>query len=227
MSNTVNPSFFRRFRVILIWIGVFVVALLLDSAISHLGAPHYKFFKHHSKFAEESKELGEYWATICIALVLAALHARRFWASALLLVSGAIGGLFEVVFKWVAGRSRPVDGTSITIEPFSFLFFRGGIEGLVHQKNLCFPSGHTTLAFATATCLAFLCPKGRYLWFAAATLVGIERVAELAHYPSDVVAGAMFGTASFYIAKSIFDSFSPQQRPATIAMPTPATQQSN
>ena len=87
--------------------------------------------------------------------------------------------------------------------------FRGGFYGFLQQTNLSFPSGHTILAFSTAACLAYLCPRGRCVWFFAASLVAFERVAEAAHYPSDVVGAAMLGIFSSHTAQRLMriDSF--------------------
>lgn len=202
------------------WIVLFVTALFLDEFIANCFAPNYKYFKHHSKLAEEGKEMGEYWMTACISVVLITLHARRWWAAALLLTSGAIGGGFEALFKWIAGRGRPIRDDVLVIEPFSFDFFRGGLAGIVHQKNLCFPSGHATLAFATAACLSYLCPRGTIVWFAAAVLVGLQRMAELAHYPSDIVAGGAFGVLSFHLARLLFQKLAPQSQLQTASAST-------
>jgi membrane-associated phospholipid phosphatase len=71
--------------------------------------------------------------------------------------------------------------------------FVGGVLGLFRPKQAAFPSGHTMLAFATAACLAVYYPRCRYLCFGAATLVALERVLEVAHHVSDVVAAAGLG----------------------------------
>jgi membrane-associated phospholipid phosphatase len=58
-----------------------------------------------------------------------------------------------------------------------------------------FPSGHATAAFATATVL-----QEHYGWklgvpmYAVAAYVGLERVTQQKHWPSDVVVGAALGT---------------------------------
>jgi undecaprenyl-diphosphatase len=65
-----------------------------------------------------------------------------------------------------------------------------------------FPSGHTSIAFATATSLTLLSKKW-YIGvpvFAWASAVGYSRLYLGQHYPSDVAAGALVGAASAYAA---------------------------
>lgn len=74
------------------------------------------------------------------------------------------------------------------------------IENITSGGGYSFPSGHTSLAFATATSLSIAFPKWyvvvpSYLW---ATSVGYSRMGLGVHYPSDVLAGAVLGSASAY-----------------------------
>lgn len=73
-----------------------------------------------------------------------------------------------------------------------------------NSKNLdkySFPSGHATAAFTFATILSLRYPQKEvviptYLW---ASLVSIGRVYNGVHYPSDVLAGAIIGTATSFL----------------------------
>ena len=69
------------------------------------------------------------------------------------------------------------------------------------ETTQSFPSGHTSLAFATATALSLKYPKWyviapSYLW---ACSVGYSRMNLGVHYPSDVLAGAVVGAGSAYV----------------------------
>ncbi len=58
-----------------------------------------------------------------------------------------------------------------------------------------FPSGHTTVAFATASSLADVYPKEKWLFYAGAALVGWSMVETDGHTWADVAGGAVLGTA--------------------------------
>ena len=68
-----------------------------------------------------------------------------------------------------------------------------------------FPSGHTSMAFATATSLTLAYPKWyiivpSYTW---ASTVAYSRMDLGVHYPSDVLIGALVGAGSAYLTYKI------------------------
>ncbi len=56
-----------------------------------------------------------------------------------------------------------------------------------------FPSGHATVAFCMAYILASYFPRYRVCFYFWAAMIGLERVEGIAHFPSDVLAGAVIG----------------------------------
>jgi len=76
-----------------------------------------------------------------------------------------------------------------------------------HSDNKSFPSGHTTLAFASATTM-----YRRYGWqtaipaYTLASLTAYARVDARKHHWYDVVAGAVIGTGSGWFFTDAFNS---------------------
>jgi membrane-associated phospholipid phosphatase len=117
------------------------------------------------------------------------------WRESILILLAALASGVNGLVKWIAGRKRPFTDLARRdeIAPFLFHPFINGFDGLVHAKNLCFPSGHGTLAFATAGMLAQLFPRRWLVFYFIASLTAAERVLENAHYLSDSVAAAILG----------------------------------
>lgn len=78
-----------------------------------------------------------------------------------------------------------------------------------HDSYFSFPSGHTSIAFMTASFSTYVFSQGessnKLKWtmgissFSIATLTGILRVTSGAHYPTDVLVGAIFGSGMGFI----------------------------
>lgn len=186
----------RRLAAVLIWLALFAAALTADRAVAQHVA-HHPLFNKHDEWIALIKLGGNYWFTLCIAALLLIFHQQRWRAPALPLIAGALGGLLYSLLKWTVGRHRP----DKMIAPFAFHPFIGGFRGLWNEHDLSFPSGHATLAFATAASLAILLPRWRPMWFLLAATVAAERVLENAHYLSDVVAGAGIGVCMALLSR--------------------------
>ncbi len=73
--------------------------------------------------------------------------------------------------------------------PFSAL----QVDALIQPSSFSFPSGDAALAFGAATGLWLTWPAARIPAVLVAVAIGLSRVVVGAHYPSDVVAGAVVG----------------------------------
>ena len=75
------------------------------------------------------------------------------------------------------------------------------IYGKTNAKDYSFPSGHTSVAFATATSLSLSFPKWYVIApaYTYAAAVGYSRMYLGVHYPSDVFAGALVGAGSSFL----------------------------
>ena len=185
----------RRIAIALgLWLLAMAAGFWLDGPVARW-AYHAAIERDHP--GNHLMKMGGDWRfTLAVALALLAWHPQSWRAAGLLALSAATGGVLYSLCKWLAGRQRPV----VLINPFAFSPFRNGWWGLFDEPNLSFPSGHTCLAFATAACLAICIPRWKYAFYALAVVVGVERVAENAHYLTDVIAGAGIGVLSAYLA---------------------------
>jgi membrane-associated phospholipid phosphatase len=110
--------------------------------------------------------------------------------AAIALAGGEAGAI-----KMIAGRARPFASLDNAAN-FGFL------RGLKDDKYRSFPSGHTASAFAFAAAVSSETqrwwPSTRWvigpILYGGATLTGMSRIYNEAHWASDVMAGAALGT---------------------------------
>jgi|GEM_PF-833420 len=69
-----------------------------------------------------------------------------------------------------------------------------------HRWQSSFPSGHTSSAFSMAYTISKYYPRWRIPLFVLATGVGISRIGLNQHWTTDVVAGAIIGLGSGFLA---------------------------
>ena len=142
------------------------------------------------------------------------LPPLRPWAAAMranarvpafIFAAVAASGLTVDLLKVIVGRTRP-----------KLLFASGtydfGWFGL-RADDWSFPSGHAATAAAVMAALWCLWPRPWLLYVAGAALVAASRVITGAHYPSDVVAGAVIAVV---VTRAIAAWMLPQ-RPAAPA----------
>jgi undecaprenyl-diphosphatase len=116
-----------------------------------------------------------------------------------ILLGVAAADLVNWGFKLTFHRPRP------------YVTWPGDVYPWGSGSSYSMPSGHTAEAFGLAAALSFSYPKWyvavpAYLW---AGSIGWSRMALGVHYPSDVLVGALVGTASgigmYYLVKYYFN----------------------
>ncbi|MGH7116842.1 MAG: phosphatase PAP2 family protein [Stellaceae bacterium] len=157
-------------------------------------------------------ELGEGWGWLALfGLAFVALHwggelPRLRWLAprmralsvvpAFLFASNAAAGLIVDVMKVGLGRTRPKLLFSHDVYAFTWLGSRA--------DHWSFPSGHTTTFVALVTALWWLWPEHVLFYILAAAIVAAARVVGGAHYPSDVMGGALIAVLTTRYVALVF-----------------------
>jgi membrane-associated phospholipid phosphatase len=216
----------RRTKVILailLWLVAIALSSLLDAPVarwvrdSGLGF----WMREHGALTAVLTAPGIFYFTAAVAVIVALIHPLRLRAAGFVLLAAVVSGLNGLV-KWLVGRTRPFKLEPLDVAaPYTLSPFRGGVHGIFQSKNLCFPSGHAALAFATAAAVAMLWPRSRWRWLAygVAAVTAAERVAENAHWLSDAVAAAALGVGGVYLLHWIVTGISIRIEQAHLVQP--------
>ncbi len=127
------------------------------------------------------------------------LNQRFYPVGRSLLIGFISAGIVVQVLKHLIGRARPrITDNTFLIGPS----LKGGYDS--------FPSGHTTVAFCLAYILSQHFPGYRFLFYIFAFVVGFERVEDLSHFLSDVLAGAILGIIVGKLIVKVFHTWGEQ-----------------
>jgi undecaprenyl-diphosphatase len=121
--------------------------------------------------------------------VLAAIAVRLGF----LFLAIGLPGLVFTIAKRLIGRARP--------------FVEGSADPLVYRplgwnvEYASLPSGHAVDAFAAAMAIGVLWPRMRPLMWTYAVVIAVSRVVLTAHFPSDVMVGAIVGVVGALLVR--------------------------
>lgn len=126
-------------------------------------------------------DAGIVWIAIAI-LLLVGKKTRK--CGIYMLVSMGIGLLLgNVLLKNIVARQRPC-------------WLDHSIELLIASpKDFSFPSGHTLASFEAAVMIFLFSKKWGIVAFLLAIVIAFSRMYLFVHFPSDILGGALLGTA--------------------------------
>lgn len=143
-----------------------------------------KFVRNYNKVISQTEPYVAIGVPVAMAVASWIKHDKELLKDALY-VGTSVAGAFVVTYgmKYLVDRERPYDRWPDRVHVYS------------RENSPSFPSGHTATAFALATSLCVRYPKWYVIAPSAlwACSVGVSRMNEGVHYPSDVLAGAAIG----------------------------------
>ena len=143
-----------------------------------------KFIRNYNKIISRSEPYVVLGIPVAMAVAAWVKHDKQLLKDAVY-VGTSVAGTFVVTYglKYLVDRARPYDRYPDRVHPYSY------------ESSPSFPSSHTSTAFALATSLCIKYPKWYVIAPSAlwACSVGVSRMNEGVHYPTDVLAGAAIG----------------------------------
>jgi membrane-associated phospholipid phosphatase len=122
-------------------------------------------------------------------LVLATIAVRFGYV----FLAVGIPGLFVTIVKRWIGRVRPSPSGPFAYHPFSW-----------NPAYASLPSGHSAAAFSALIAIGAIFPRARPVLWVYAVTIAMSRVIISAHYPSDVIAGAVVGAIGAIFVREWF-----------------------
>lgn len=142
---------------------------------------------------------GWFWIVLVLLLMIRKRDRQTALTAALALLFSLL--VANVVLKPLIGRVRPYDldaAIHLTIPP---------------PAGYSFPSGHAQASFAAATAIYRNKKKAGKAALLLASLIALSRLYLCLHYPSDVLAGALFGIILGIIADYLVNRLKKKRRP--------------
>jgi len=184
--------------------GMVVFDAAIIRAAGHLPHPIVWFFDQITDFGKSGWFL---WPLGLLFIAIAALPAAlpripQLVLAAIMVRVGylfvAIGApsLFVTIVKRMIGRARPLVIVPTDPSAFSPFIWRADYASL--------PSGHTATAFAVLVAFGTLWPRSRPVLWVYALSIAASRVVIAAHYPTDVLTGAIVGAVGALMVRRWF-----------------------
>ena len=134
---------------------------------------------------------GQIWLVVGAALLI--FKKTRKTGIAVLISYVLVFICGQLILKNLFDRPRPC----LVDEAFELLVSR--------PSSSSFPSTHSAWAFAAATAIFMKFKKAGISTFVVATIIALSRLYMFLHYPTDVLAGIIFGTALGFVSVKLCD----------------------
>lgn len=144
-------------------------------------------------------DAGIFWIAVAVVLLFIPKQRKAGLSMGIALLIGLV--VCNMILKPWVGRIRPYD--------YQFIHFGKTIELLVATPHdYSFPSGHTIASFEAAVALTLHNRKLGIPAMILAVLIAFSRMYLYVHYPTDVLASVVLGTAiaflGCFIAKKLW-----------------------
>ena len=199
LDSVGNPAFFAGDY--LMGEGYRLVARLIGSAVA---LPYDRDFSTLSDIQQRrTPSRNSFWLSVSNSLVLSPVPALGHWIYGQRRGDNDYRlGAAELGASWLLTLGVTSVVKMAVRRPRPYQSYPAELFCLQPVRDPSFPSGHTSLCFATATTLSLMYPKWyvavpAYLWAAG---VGYSRLYVGAHYPTDVVTGAIVGVGCAVLA---------------------------
>ena len=203
------PSSHLPWRTLLsvVLLSILLAALLLDGIADRYRAEWPDWLRTAAGLMTDIGLSGWYIVPAVVILLVmnladwrkAPMRRRMAWANwtglaFYVLLSVAGSGLIVTTLKRLIGRARPhVEEGIAAFDPISF-----------SAAYASFPSGHSTTVGAMTAVLFLLLPKARLIVLPLGIWLASTRIFVGAHFPSDVLAGFVFGFGFAVAAALLF-----------------------
>jgi undecaprenyl-diphosphatase len=135
-------------------------------------------------------DAGIFWIAIAVVLLFFPKTRKIGLGMGAALIMGLL--LCNLTLKPLIARIRPYD--------YQLQYFGTNIKLLIEaQHDFSFPSGHTIASFEAATVIMLNHKKAGIAALILASLIAFSRLYLYVHYPTDVIASVILGTALGFI----------------------------
>ncbi|MBN2293878.1 MAG: phosphatase PAP2 family protein [Pirellulales bacterium] len=199
ISQSTSESTAAGFPRLFILAAVFAILGVVAFAVDMPLARYCEYLETEGKFPGDierlfnmSEAFGHGLGVLMILVTVFVLDADRRRRVARLAAAAFGSGLAVDCVKMMVARWRPhsfdLDSGGVWDTFCGFMLFGGE-----SSKMQSFPSAHTATAVGLAIGLAWMYPRGRWLFTVFAALVACQRMQSCAHYLSDTLFGAALG----------------------------------